>query len=382
MELDIIIVTIKNKYEDRYKMKNWFDKIWMEDKMSIYTKNGDNGLTNLTDTKNVSKSDDRIELIGTIEELISNMGLLKAEESDFEIIRFLEDIQGELLLITKWVSRPFDKDNKLKSESIKALEDEIASLEEKFPLNTKENSISGNNKKAAQADVTRTIARRAERRLIDNDKKYGGDKNIKIYMNRVSDYFYMLGCKYSSINSNIKGQNFTETIVINDKGADDRMGLTQDAIVQAVLSQMRQTDRVNLGIAKTLIDKLEQYSKQKGMNTVIAMCGPDGNMIAVHNMDGALLASFDVAMKKAYTAVAVKMSTLELGKLAVPGGTFYGVDKADNGRLIIIGGGVPLIIGNRIMGGLGISGGTGEQDHEIALYGQSLLIELMSEIKS
>jgi uncharacterized protein GlcG (DUF336 family) len=149
--------------------------------------------------------------------------------------------------------------------------------------------------------------------------------------------------------------------------------------VQAVLAQMKQMDHLNLEITKNLINRVEEYSKQKEINTVIAVCGPNGNMIAVHNMDGAFLASFDVAMKKAYTGVAVKMSTLELGKLAVPGGTFYGVDKADNGKLIIIGGGIPLLVGNRMIGGLGVSGGTGEQDHEIAMYGQSIIDELMIE---
>jgi cob(I)alamin adenosyltransferase len=339
--------------------------------MSIITKNGDNGLTNLTDTKNVSKSDDRVELIGVIEELVSNIGLIRVSESSLEVSKFLEHIQQELLVVIRWVSKPFDKDNKIQMVSIKELEDEITRLEEKYSIIAKEHRILINNTKSAQADVTRTIARRAERRLIDNDKKYGGDKNIKMYMNRISDYFYVLSVMYSKMGESTTFQNQTKIIAINDE--DIKMDINQDAVIQAVLSQIKQVDRVNLDIAKTLIEKLERYSKQKGMNCVIAVCGPEGNMIAVHNMDGAFLASFDVAMKKAYTAVAVQMPTLELGKLAVPGGTFYGVDKADNGKIIVIGGGIPLSVGNRIVGGLGVSGGTGEQDHEVALYGQSVL---------
>lgn len=347
--------------------------------MSIFTKTGDNGLTNLTDTKNVSKSDDRIELIGTIEELISNIGLMKVNESSLEIGKILEGIQQELCLIIKWVSKPYDKNCKINIERIKMLEDEISKLEEKYSISTKENLIFANNKKSVQADVTRSIARRAERRLVDNDKKYGGDKNIKMYMNRLSDYFYALSGMYYTLEENNSFHYLTDTKDITSREEDIRMNLNQDAVIAAVLSQIKQVDRVNLEIAKKLIDKLERYSRQKGMNAVIAVCGPDGNMIAVHNMDGAFLASFDVAMKKAYTAVAVKMSTLELGKLAVPGGTFYGVDKADNGKLIIIGGGVPLSVNNRIIGGLGVSGGTGEEDHEIALYGQSVLNSFMLE---
>ena len=74
-------------------------------------------------------------------------------------------------------------------------------------------------------------------------------------------------------------------------------------------------------IKTRLIEKIEEESIRRGMNSVIAICGPEGNPIAVHVMDGAYLVSYDVAVKKAYTSVAVKMSTRELGELAGPGGT-------------------------------------------------------------
>ena len=81
--------------------------------------------------------------------------------------------------------------------------------------------------------------------------------------------------------------------------------------------------RISLDSAKRLIEKIEQEAERRGKKAVIAVCGPDGNPIAVHVMDGAFLVSFDVATKKAYTSVAVKMSTQELSVLAQPGGTFY-----------------------------------------------------------
>ena len=94
-------------------------------------------------------------------------------------------------------------------------------------------------------------------------------------------------------------------------------------------------------------------------------------------MDGAFLVSFDVAMKKAYTSVAVKMSTMELSKLAQPGQTFYGLEGLDGGKIVIFGGGVPLIWQGAIIGGLGISGGTGEEDHSLAEYALSILPEVL-----
>lgn len=135
--------------------------------------------------------------------------------------------------------------------------------------------------------------------------------------------------------------------------------------------------KLNLNTAKKLIEKIEQHASELGMKAVIAICTPDGNPIAVHVMDGAYLVSFDVALKKAYTAVAVKMSTLELGKLAQPGQTFYGIDKLDNGKIVIFGGGVPLVSNGMLIGGLGISGGTGEEDDSLAQYGLSMLPEIL-----
>ena len=147
-----------------------------------------------------------------------------------------------------------------------------------------------------------------------------------------------------------------------------------------ILNRLRVMPVINLDPnkpAKKLIERLEQEAVRRGQRAVIAVCNPEGNPVAVHVMDGAFLVSFDVAMKKAYTAVAVKMSTMELSKIAQPGRTFYGVDKLDGGKIVIFGGGIPLKSGNTIIGGLGISGGTGEEDHSLAEYGQSVLNEIL-----
>ena len=156
------------------------------------------------------------------------------------------------------------------------------------------------------------------------------------------------------------------------------MGL-MEKVVREVLAQMGIQSRITLQKKpKALIwKKIEEESIRRGMNSVIAICGPEGNPIAVHVMDGAYLVSYDVAVKKAYTSVAVKMSTRELGELAGPGGTFYGVDTLESGKIAIFGGGVPLKCGNTIIGGLGISGGTSEEDHSLAEYGLTVLRDIM-----
>ena len=136
-------------------------------------------------------------------------------------------------------------------------------------------------------------------------------------------------------------------------------------------------ETLTLQLAKQLMEIIEKRAEAVGLKAVIALCNAHGNPIAVHCMDDAFLVSYDVATKKAYTSVAVKMSTMELSKIAQPGNTFYGVDKLDGGKIVIFGGGIPLKVDGKIVGGLGISGGTGEQDHDLALFGEAAFQELI-----
>lgn len=337
--------------------------------MSFYTKTGDKGVTDLVHTKNVSKSDDRIQLEGTIEELISHIGLVKTLISDGETIRFLEKIQENLQILMAGVADPYKRDYKLNDDATEALEREMDRLEGLFSC-PKEGILPGKCQVSAQIDVTRTVARRAERALAAVSVKFGADSRSKKYLNRLADYFYVLA-RYEDVTQN--EEKALETMTTNS----ETLVSADEAVIQAVLQRIGAQGRITLESAKKLIEKIEQEAFRRGKKAVIAICGPDGNPIAVHVMDGAFLVSFDVALKKAYTSVAVKMSTMELSKLAQPGGTFYGVDKMDGGKIVIFGGGVPLKVNDMILGGLGISGGTGEEDHSLAEYGLSVLSEVL-----
>ncbi|MEI3193950.1 MAG: heme-binding protein [Lachnospiraceae bacterium] len=95
-------------------------------------------------------------------------------------------------------------------------------------------------------------------------------------------------------------------------------------MIEEILRRVNDNRKIHLEAAKKLTEKIEEEARRRGKQAVIAVCGPEGNPICVHVMDGAFLVSFDVAMKKAYTSVAVKMSTKELSVLAQPGDTFTG----------------------------------------------------------
>ena len=379
--------------------------------MNIYTKGGDKGMTDLVHTKNVSKSDDRIQLVGTIDELTSHIGLVKTMLNDGDILHFLEKIQKTLIKVMAGVADPYNREYKIHDEKTELLEEEIDRMEGLFNR-PKEFILPGACRLSAEIDVARTVARRAERALAAVSVKFGSDTGTKKYMNRLADYLYLLA-RYAdareqegrslSVDS-VPGTSVqTEPAVSEEKHPEDPATkvaaeavraehtvtptetqssstggdtMINEAMIQEVLKRMGIQGRITLDSAKRLIEKIEEEARRRNKPSVIAICGPDGNPIAIHVMDGAFLVSFDVAMKKAYISVAVKMSTMELSKLAQPGGTFYGLDKMGDG-IVIFAGGVPLKVGDTIIGGLGVSGGTGEEDHSLAEYGLQVLKDVL-----
>lgn len=407
--------------------------------MEVYTGYGDKGMTDLSHTKNISKSDDRICLMGSVEELMSHIGLVRVLVDDVDVVRMLEKISETLKKIIDGVSDPYNREFKVSEDRTELLEEEIGRMKEIFsgerlPI------LPGDSRVAAEVDVTRAVARRAERELALVSVKFGSDTGAKKYMNRLSDYFYVLvryvdAAKIKEKNEASEGvqgavkseTTGTEANVVTeaagtvgnsadvvagtsavDVGAQELQMVQKSAVqafnaqngtvtttaggntamaqndsmaantamIQEVLKRMGIQGRITLDSAKRLIERIEQEALRRNKPSVIAVCSPDGNPVAVHVMDGSFLVSFDMAVKKAYTSVAVKMSTMELSRLTQPGQTFYGLGKMSD-NIVIFGGGVPLKVGDTIIGGLGISGGTGEEDNSLAEYGLQVLNEVL-----
>jgi uncharacterized protein GlcG (DUF336 family) len=106
-----------------------------------------------------------------------------------------------------------------------------------------------------------------------------------------------------------------------------------------------------------------------GVPMNIAVVDEGSNLIAFARMDGAWLGSIDIAQNKAYTARAFDMPTKDLAPLAQPGESLYGIEASNHGRLIVFAGGIPLLSGSRVVGAIGVSGGTVEQDQAVAEAG-------------
>jgi uncharacterized protein GlcG (DUF336 family) len=124
--------------------------------------------------------------------------------------------------------------------------------------------------------------------------------------------------------------------------------------------------KMSLDLALELIAAARAKAKEIGTPMVIAVVDAGGNLAALQRMDEALLVSLDIAVNKAYTAVAIKVATHELARLAQPGQPLFGIHNADGGRIVIFGGGFPLRHGGEIIGGIGVSGGSVEQDMLVA----------------
>ena len=145
-------------------------------------------------------------------------------------------------------------------------------------------------------------------------------------------------------------------------------------VVKAVMDSM-QNKKVTLEIARKLIHKVEEKAKEIGVKAVVAVANDGGNIVAVECMDDSYIASYDIAVNKAFTCAALKMPTTTLKKLAQPGQDLYGIQFTNNGRIVLFGGGVPLCNGDKTIGGLGVSGGSEEQDTLLAEYGERVFLE-------
>lgn len=165
--------------------------------MSIYTKRGDKGLTDLIGGTRANKADIRLEAYGTADELNSFVGLLRAECGD----RYptLADIQNRLFNLGAYLATDQTKTTigdwaEIKDSDITQLENDIDAMESEIPP-LKQFILPAGSRPVCLAHVCRTVTRRLERCIISMQQQYPIDENITKYVNRLSDYFFVLAKK-------------------------------------------------------------------------------------------------------------------------------------------------------------------------------------------
>ena len=126
---------------------------------------------------------------------------------------------------------------------------------------------------------------------------------------------------------------------------------------------------VTLEDARRVIAAAEKKAEEIGQPMNIAVADVGGNLVAHVRMDGAWLGSVDISIKKAWTSRAFDIATKDLAKHSQSGGQFSGINASNNGKVMIFAGGIPLKQGGKVVGAIGVSGGSGEQDHQVAEAG-------------
>lgn len=129
---------------------------------------------------------------------------------------------------------------------------------------------------------------------------------------------------------------------------------------------------VDLALAGQMIDAAVQAAHAQAVVVSVAVVDAGGHLIAFARMDGAEIAGPRLATDKAFTAVAHRSPTADLQSLVAPGGPLAGMYAADAGRYVCFPGGVPLWDGERVIAGIGVSGGTADEDATCALAAQAI----------
>src|SRR6516165_7697939 len=126
---------------------------------------------------------------------------------------------------------------------------------------------------------------------------------------------------------------------------------------------------VTLADARRIIAAAEKKAEEIGQPMNIAVVDAGGNLVAHVRMDKAWFGSVDISIKKAWTSRAFNIATKDLAELSQSGDQFFGIHASNNGRVMIFAGGIPLKRGETVVGAIGVSGGSGKQDHAVAEAG-------------
>ena len=126
---------------------------------------------------------------------------------------------------------------------------------------------------------------------------------------------------------------------------------------------------ITLEEAQRILSAAEDKAEQMGQPMNIAVMDAGRNLVAFHRMDGAWVASTDIAIDKAFTSAGRGLTTRKIGEMAQPGQPLFGINTTNGGRIVIFAGGIPLMRDGEVVGAIGVSGGTVDEDHEVAEAG-------------
>lgn len=316
---------------------------------SIYTKVGDAGETMLIGRKLTPKDSRRVEVYGTLDEATSALGLARSATQQEDLCRLIIDLQGELIDVMAELATPQGGTPPVAPIG----EAQVKRLEEWIDFYEQERIPSGHFVRpggsfgSAALDLARTIFRRAERCLVKLNREEGVSPEMLRYFNRLSDLCYVL----ARIDEQREVKKVVERALLSALSQPARNGGSPMELNRKLSLQM-----IEAGIAK---------AEEIGVPMVLAVVDQGGHLLELSRMDNALLVSLTLAVNKASSAVSVRMPTHELARLAQPGQQLFDI-TSNVPNLTTVGGGFPIQIDAAVVGGVGVSGGSVEQDITVA----------------
>jgi uncharacterized protein GlcG (DUF336 family) len=130
---------------------------------------------------------------------------------------------------------------------------------------------------------------------------------------------------------------------------------------------------IQLTDARRIIAVASKKAEEIGQPMNIAVVDAGGNLLAFERMENAWIGSIDIAQKKAYTSRAFDITTKDLATHSQSGDQFFGIHASNGGKIMIFAGGIPLKQDGVVVGAIGVSGGSGDQDHAVAEAGATAL---------
>lgn len=321
--------------------------------MKVYTKTGDEGKTSLLSKERVFKDSVRVHAYGTVDEANAAMGLAKSLIDRAWAIEIIHGIQKELIALNADLATDSSVTDisryRITPGHVERLENIIDKLEQQH-IPQPYFVTPGETPASAALDLARTIVRRAERCIVRLRRTETVHTPVALYLNRLSDLLFVLA---RCVEQEVLIAKVTQAVLRVLQGREQNNGGMKDMLERA----------------KRMIAAAEQKAVEIGVPMVIAIVDAGGNLVAQERMDNALLASVSIALNKAYTAVALKMSTDQAAAVAQPGQMLYGLNTTDSCRLVVFGGGFPLWDNGMLVGGIGVSGGSVDEDITVAKAG-------------
>jgi ATP:cob(I)alamin adenosyltransferase len=322
--------------------------------MAIYTRTGDAGTTALFTGQRVSKTHPRVEAYGTLDELNAALSLCVCATLNAQHRELLEAIQLQIFWLSAELAseseQPAPGRRYISTEEIAALETAIdVAMGRVEPVHSF--ILPGRCEAASRLHFARTLARRAERRLVELAAEVTVRQVLLRYINRLSDCLYALA---RAEDHDARQNKIIQEVARRYLASADASSVTESA-GPLTFQELHQLTRAAISRAGAL-----------GVPVVISIVDANGTESIAWRMPDALLVSSELAPKKAWTAVAMKTATHELAAAVQPGAPLYGLESHMQGKVITFGGGFPLWREGVLVGGIGISGGSVEQDMDIA----------------